>query len=273
MHKKLILLFFIGFSTCFCFGQFVFDREDYYLPRRTSINNNYNPPLTIHFKDNLFIDVAPVDNLMYLEFLHSVAYFWDENISEKIKNLPAHGLNMSLMKIKFDGMTVSSDFIKRQNLNVDLKTGKNFISDDFIRHPSYTYYPLVNITRKQAEMYCKWRTDMLKIINAYFSKNLKQRKKRPKTINCRLPTKSELNEALLVFGLSEKKLKKNILIPFIRYQSHYKKKYKKAYFLKDNITEITSDSTLFGGNWKNSSDSKLPNDYTGFRCICEVTPY
>lgn len=273
MHKKLILLFLIGFSTCFCFGQIVFEREDYYLPRRPSKNNNYTPPGTIYFKNNLFIDVAPVDNSMYLEFLHSVAYFWDENISEKTKNLPAFGLNMSLMKQRFDGMTVSSDFVKSLNLNIDLKIGKNFSSDDFIRHPSYSYYPLVNMTRKQAEMYCKWRTDMVKINLAYSSKNLKQRTKHHKTINYRLPTESELNEALIIFGLSKKKFSKNELPPFTSYRNSYKKKYKKAYFLKNNISEITSDSTLFGENWKNSNDSKLPNDYTGFRCICEVTPY
>ena len=79
-----------------------------------------------------------------------------------------------------------------------------------------------------------------------------------------------MNEAILKFGYSKKQ--KNDEIPFSPYRLifHLNRKKNKAIFLKDNLSEYTLDSIPFGTNWKQETKVDEPNDYTGFRCVCEI---
>lgn len=271
-HKNLILFFLIGFSFNLCNAQINnYTRENFYLPAKIHQKKFKNfPPGTIHLKDNFFIDIKPVNNLEYLEFLYVVSYFWNEKVSEEINKLPDFGLNMNLIKNKFDSIPINSDFVKRLTLNPNLKINGKSDSDEVLRHPNYSYYPIVNINIEQAKMFCQWKSDIISIRHAYSSKDSLERKKYPKKLIYRLPTNIELQQAIKKFGYSKKKKSKDKLVPFVPYPSIHKRRFKKAYFLKSNVSELTLDTIPFGNNWKNSNKLELPNDYTGFRCICEV---
>src|SRR5690606_1299263 len=59
--------------------------------------HGYNsPPGTIKLNDSLYIDVAPVDNIMYLEFLHGYNSFWSEKTHDSLAKLPNFGLKNSI---------------------------------------------------------------------------------------------------------------------------------------------------------------------------------
>ena len=111
---------------------------------------------------------------------------------------------------------------------------------------------------------------MVKLNWAIISSNEKKRSKFPKGILYRLPTTIEFNNALSTFGFSKKKLKPYSKKPIFPYQSSYNKTPKKALFFKYNISEYTLDSIPYGTNWKNKKNFYTFNDYTGFRCICEI---
>ena len=273
--KNLLFFILIGFGYNLCNAQLEnFSRLSAYLYNIQShkTKSKSNIPLgTIHLKDNKYIDAVPVNNVMYLEFLYSVLFAWNEEVSEEINKLPDYGLNMALMKYNFDSIPLNADFVKKMNLNPNLNINGVLNSNEILQHPKYSFYPIVNITKKQAEMHCKWRSDMLSIRFAYLSKDSIERKKYHKKLTYRLPTNKELLEAINKYGFSKKKKRKDKLFPFDPYLLKFKNRYKKAYFFKDNISELTLDSIPFGNNWKNAQEFEMPNDYTGFRCICEVS--
>lgn len=191
--------------------------------------NNYTelPPGTIKLNDSIYIDVAPVDHLMYWEY------------TGYLQNLP-------------DGLII------RQNdsigYNYDLRL---------------QFYPILNISIEEAKAYCNWRTNRVKILwqrKSIYQKDLKF----PVNFRYRLPKTSEFNEAIDVFEYTKSKYKqvKNSFI--FQYQLDYKRKAKKAIFLKNNISEYTLDSIPFGNNWKGEKTFSEPNYYTGFRCVCEI---
>ena len=186
-----------------------------------------SPPGTIKLNDGTYIDVAPVDHVMYWEY------------TEYLQNLP-------------DGIII------RQNDLIDYNYDLRF-----------QFYPILNISLEEAKAYCNWRTNRVKILWQRKSK-YQESSKFPINFRYRLPTTSEFNEAIDIFGYTKSKYKevKNSFI--FQYTLNYKRKLKKAVFLKDNISEYTLDSIPFGNNWKGEKTFNGPNYYTGFRCVCEI---
>lgn len=227
------------------------------------------PPGTIKINDSLYIDVVPINNLMYKEFIHSIDFYWNQNVHEYTKTIRHFGLSWETLEraTGFNKKKYKQKVLRAEKLNLSLIDSTNL----YIRHPIYQYFPVLNITKDDAKLYCKWRTDMVKLIWAINSKTKKARAKYPKNILYRLPSTDEYNNAINYFGFSKKKkLKPYSLKPIYPYLLSNKKKYKKALFYKRNISEYTSDSIPFGKNWKNKKNFTSFNDYTGFRCVCEI---
>ncbi len=227
-----------------------------------------NPPGTIKLNDSLFIDVAPVDNLMYLEFVKSLKNFWSLEAHEELKELNNFGIDIKSIEKKFNSKLTefNLDELIKEELTIAALTKNN----RYFNHPKYSKYPVVNISINDAELYCKWRTDMVKLNWAIKSKIKDERAQYPSNIKYRLPTVLEFEEALKFFGYSKNKYKGDKNTPIKPYRIKYKKKYKKAILLKSNISEYTLDSIPFDTNWRNSDYFEKPNDYTGFRCVCEI---
>jgi len=199
-----------------------------------SQNNNIkfmSPPGTIKLSDNFFIDVAPVDNIMYKEFLYKDSLASQELLQSRNKNL-------------FVIITDSAS--------------------SYFEDPKYIYFPVLKISKKEAINYCKWRTDM---VNKYYKKRFNKRRIK---VEYRLPTSDEFIKAIDKFGYSKKKLQRFPYFPMYTYRKKYRKKPKKAIFLKNNLSEYTIDSIPFGSNWKKETNFKAANNYTGFRCVCEI---
>ncbi len=227
-----------------------------------------NPPGTIKFNDSLFIDVAPVDNLMYLEFVKSLKNFWSLDVHKKLKGLNSYGLDIKLVEENFNSKLTgfNLDELIKEDSTIASITKNN----KYFNHPKYSLYPVVNISKNDAELYCKWRTDMVMLNWAIKSKNKEERAQYYSNIKYRLPTTLEFEETLVLFGYSKNKLEGDKNTPIKPYRIKYKKNYKKAILLKNNISELTSGNSPFGSNWRNSSYFEIPNDYTGFRCVCEI---
>jgi len=105
------------------------------------------------YKDSIWIHKTEVSNLEYLTFLNS----------NKKENKNEFQLSDSLWK-------------RIQN------NTKNYASY-YSKHPAYSNYPVVNISKKQAIAFCKWKTDEL---NQEFEEKLI-----PIKVKVRLPSLSE----------------------------------------------------------------------------------
>ncbi|WP_044402605.1 SUMF1/EgtB/PvdO family nonheme iron enzyme [Lacinutrix sp. Hel_I_90] len=206
---------------------------------QNKIKKTENPPGTIRLNDSLFIDVAPIDNIMYKEFLDRSDTIMTSEVPEKLK---------------------------KDKLNIIFLDATN----NYSNNPAYSNYPVINITKKQAEIYCTWRTHMVKLVWSMQSKSKGKRVNYPKNISYRLPKLDEFKQAVSLFGFSKKKLHPYDKKPIYPYRLNYYKRVKKAVFLKNNLSEYTLDTIPFGSNWKKASTFNEFNDYTGFRCVCEV---
>jgi hypothetical protein len=93
------------------------------------------PPGTVVVSDSLFVDVAPMRNLDYLEFL-----YWTKRI---------YGTQSATYRSILPDTSIW--------LNADSTLHQ--LRDTYLRHPVYRNCPVVGVSRKQAELFAKWRTD------------------------------------------------------------------------------------------------------------------
>lgn len=247
-----ILLFIFSIS---CFGQ-------------EEIRFKHSPPGTIKLNDSLYIDVAPVDNFMYVEFVKSLKNFWSLDIHKELIELNKFGLDIESVEEKFNSKLTGFNIVELiiEDSSIASLTNNN----RYFNHPKYSKYPMVNVSKNYAELFCKWRTDMVMLNWAINSKTEVERTEYPSKVEYKLPKTSEFEEAINLFGYSKNKKNVDKSTPIKPYGIKYKKNYKKAIFLKNNISEYTLDSIPYGSNWKSSTDFKELNNYTGFRCVCEI---
>ena len=222
-------------------------------------------PGTIHLYDNIYIDQAPITNLEYLFFLQSIKSFWSLEKHDSIKSFPSYNLNLNInsKNIVPDNMPLYIEM----SLNGELKVDDKLILHEYLNHPSYSDFPLIYITKKQAQTYCLWRTDLVMLNWASKSKTEKVRLSFPKKVKYRLPTNKEFQYAIKYF-----KERNRLKVTKEKSPIRYKVKSNKSNdFFINNISEYTKDDTPFGENWRGTNEITSQNDYTGFRCICEVT--
>ncbi|WP_299684705.1 SUMF1/EgtB/PvdO family nonheme iron enzyme [uncultured Dokdonia sp.] len=223
------------------------------------------PPGTLKINDSLYIDQTPVTNVMYLEFLHTLQSFWTLEKHEEFKTAP----KFNRQEIKHSAQAISSS---AKPLFLEMSITKDAMIDNtitaslkYLWTPDYSQYPVLQITKEQAEMFCLWRTDIVMYLYGR-SKTKKKRNKYPKEITYRLPTQEELKQATLFFeekrkfSITKEKSPLELDVRDIKFR----------HFTFFNVSEYTTDSITFGSNWRNKTPTTFPNDYTGFRCICEV---
>ena len=213
----------------------------------------------IRLNDSLYIDVAPVDNIMFSEYTDYHQYYSTSKVDSILNHSKAYGL---------DRKTIFGENIKLK----DLRYHPDIQNDAFkySRHPDNRYFPAIYVSIQQAKDFCEWRTKATLLYFAMNSKSQKERNKYPKKIKFRLPTFEELNLALETFGYSKGYKISDKSIPFLSYKKKYKSKYTKAIFIENNLSEYTLDSLSFGTNWSNKKNFNTPNKYTSFRCVCEI---
>ncbi|GEM_PF-4239374 len=216
-----------------------------------------NPPGTVELSSNLFIDIVPVDNLLMNEFLMHQEELSTQKIDSILMNSGSFGLDKSL-------------FVNKYKNNKIVLLASIDSSENYLKNPAYSNYPVINISKTDAIEYCRWRSKAVMLRYATLSKTEEERTKLPKEVLYRLPTSKEIQAALKKFGYSKGKRPSNQKIPFLIYRNKYRKKYKKAIFLENNLSEFLFDNIAYGSNWNNSNHTEEPNDFTTFRCVCEI---
>jgi len=193
-----------------------------------SQENLVTPPGTILLKDSLYIDKAPVTNLMFLEYLtakHSLRKKGFNSFSEFHKSTDE----------KFDKiLTIYPSFLKNLNKKKSFLTKKNYFENI-----KYKYSPVLRITKEQAIDYCKWRTEMVEYFWSNKEKTINQ------NIKYRLPEKQELL-------LAQEYFSKRNQFRFDRGKNPAKFKTDKKInnFISYNISEFTNSDNIFGENWE-----------------------
>jgi formylglycine-generating enzyme required for sulfatase activity len=226
----------------------------------------HSPPGTSKINDSIYIDQLPVTNVMYLEFLDRLQSFWSLEKHEEFKTAPKFG------RPKVTPVYTYPNDLKKTPLLIEMSINETLTINDSLKthsqyliNPKYSHHPVLQVTREQAEMFCLWRTDMVMYLYAT-AKNERRRNKYPKEIRYRLPTQEELIQAKTFFkeqkefSFSKEESPLHLQLNDIKFRS----------FIFLNISEYTTDSIPFGSNWRNNAPTTFPNDYTGFRCICEV---
>ncbi|MDB5229503.1 MAG: hypothetical protein JWN76_308 [Chitinophagaceae bacterium] len=226
------------------------------------------PPGTFFLRDGLYMDKNPVANINYVEFLVSIQNFWSPEISDSIQKLPLYGLDRREVYRQKDNSWYfkNSAFIEsmRRPLlfyeGLDTTPGpKKYQVPEKIR-----YLPVLGITYEQAAMFCKWRTDIVKLNNSVRTET--ERSKYYSHINYRLPTEEEWKYAFNRKAVIKKSL------PFFKEPSK-----KKTFTVYDSIVSefLNTRKTVIGYKIntvkvESLDDPLRSSSGIGFRCVCEV---
>jgi formylglycine-generating enzyme required for sulfatase activity len=228
------------------------------------------PPGTLMLTENLYIDRVPVTNFMYQEFLDHLENYWSLTKHEKMKDLPRYGLDKDLV---FKPQTGSRRLFREASLQNPQEMLTNKLSmENYYNSPFFQSHPVVNVAKKQAELFCLWRSDIVNAVYAIKSNSAAQRERYPSKVLYRLPTKREMIKA-------QNKLEREFKL--FKYQDQiyaYTGNFDLFSEMQDDtdqmtimeIKEIGKDKTYNSMLDRNLSYYKQQELKTGFRCICEV---
>lgn len=240
-------------------------------------SKSFIPPGTVKLNEVLFVDKTEITNISYREYMYWNRKYKGEDSQEYISCLP------------------------------DTSVWNEPMKSLYLRHPSYSEYPIVGISYEQAIAYCKWRSDRvneslyLKENKLDYSTDLSD-VSIPEKVKYRLPTVEEWEEIAKI-NYSNKTLKKLDSKKFSS-KSHYNYAGDDIedinsdrsqitcpvefywpnsigiFCIKGNVAEMTSDlGVAKGGSWKHKENEysieknylyDKPEVWLGFRCVCEV---
>ena len=206
------------------------------------------PPGTMKLQDSLYIDNAPVTNMMFLEYL-TAKHSLRERGFTKFSEL------QNSSREQFDAIiTMYPTFLKNLNQDESILTKRHYFENI-----KYKYSPVLRISKEQAIDFCNWRTEMVMYLWS------RMKKSDIRNIKYRLPSKSELVSAKEHFASLDQ-----LRIDDGRNPMKFKTDKIVTDFIIYNISEFTDSEEFYGENWKKSTPANSPNDVTGFRCICEI---
>lgn len=247
-----------------------------------------NPPGTVHFRDNLFMDAEPISNNSYSEFLFSTSLYDRECMLAYVDTM-----GNGLLSWADDCKKHFDEHCKLTEAEMDSLNRFRywpfaycFFNDTallegyaYLRHPVFHSYPNVGVHYEEAKIYCEWRTAMVKILYHVSYSDKDRPIKAYNNFEYRLPTYSELEAFAKQFAINDKLVKADepsldtLWCPNVVVS----KKHKEAAF--SNIYEFTqSEDSLFyvmesytGLTFYNQVDeAMIGKRHTGFRCVCEI---
>lgn len=235
-------------------------------------NLNFRPPGTAEIVDNFFMDVGEIRNADWREYMFDLR----DNHGED-SDLYNNALYDASVWLK-DGMDMTP------------------YVETYFNHPAYNDYPIVGISHLQAKNYCEWRTKAVK-------KMLKREEvSGPLDFQYRLPTRTEW-ELVSQAGYDKKqnrmiekqsnKYGKDARFYNMRYSqsedpntltapthTYFPNKYG-VYNIFGNVAEMVAEQGIaMGGSYRHlyqdiipsnkEINYKGPQDWLGFRCVCEI---
>jgi formylglycine-generating enzyme required for sulfatase activity len=231
----------------------------------------------VWFENNLYIDIAEVRNIDYMEYMYWTRKKFGKNSNEYNRILP------------------------------DTNVWEESLNLYYLRHPSYRDYPIVGVSYQQAVDYCKWRSDRVNEYYYFKTNKLEYNSDTtysdiPQIYTYSLPS-TELFKELLTIKNSEstqKKIDKKNLVAY-NYKSSkstdsissnaehklllapvyaYYPNSLGLYNLRGNVAEITTTKGVaLGGSYLNTKQEiesgkelhfSKPKKWLGFRCVCKV---
>jgi len=267
--------------------------------KATAQKEKVAPPGTIHLKDNLYIDKVPVTIDSYNEFLRSIQTFWSEKIHNEIDSLPTFGLTVNETEkgisitnktgfVVIDSTKLQPDETLYQRMNIDdrlvVDLATNLTMDYYMKALAYKNNPVVYVTHEQAEMFCKWRSDMVMLNYAINADNKNQRKHYYSEVTYRLMNEDEWKYAFnsnSQIHLSDFEIRADFnKKSFANYAPVDSRSSEPVFNIyANNFAEMLLEKKeMIGVLWNdNTQDSKnlvtksyAPASNVGFRCICEV---
>lgn len=216
---------------------------------------SFVPPGTIKLNDSLYIDQAPVGNLMFLEFIDRV-----KRVRKFVHTAPSQRVKPHITTTYALATSLSSleiDSIYNRIKTAEVEKGR-FSSENYLEHPNFSNMPVLDIPEDLAALFCKWRTDMVALLWAQKTKDQPQLLI-PK-IRYRIPTKEELELAYKTFDAAGR-LKISTENSPLKMESSYDKVNFQVY----RLPEYTSGNK----NYLAKGLDANRKGFTGFRCICE----
>ncbi len=204
------------------------------------------PPGTIELNDSLFIDISPVTNSMFTEYL---------SVKKILKNKGYESFGEFVKKTNEKGFPIEMRIIA-PHLLIDFYSDNKFLtSNGYGLGYKFQNHPILNVSKKQAIDYCKWRTEMVSHLWKYDEKYVSNKNLSDK-IYYKLATENELVLAYAFF------LNSNKVVEFKEKILDLKQEKVATQFTVFPINEITASEKLF--------NSKSSFEFTGFRCICKM---
>ncbi len=243
------------------------------------------PPGTLRLHDSLYVDQYPVSTRDYRSFLGALKTYYCEEFHDSVQKLPLWGntrAKIDSIKMYYDGDSLLFEkMLPRMWMTYD-NYRKKYEVDYHLTNPRFIDHPVVNIREEHIKMFCKWRTDMIKIYYSVISKNEKVRNKYPLNFKFRIIKKDEweqiLSDNFLDVGKADKKRSlENMNIP----KPYKRKRGRKFYYDVDNAAELLDDNVVaVDFQWTQSvkmgnisyMNFNEPAAYISFRCVCEVLP-
>ena len=243
------------------------------------------PPGTVWLKDSIFIDVNPVKNIDYKEFLAFLKVTYNKELRDSLKNIPLYGVDIERFRSYMRLCGPDKMQFKKMSIPHNMQLSWNMNTNEYLNSPTYKNFPVVNISYSQALKYCEWRSDMVMLFYASDSKNEKKRQKKYYTkIRYRLPTEDEWAYAL-------EKFEDYIFTDYhvfagercATYEAIPQKRKLEFTYIPHNIAELSmTEKIALGISWRDTDTSSNysksvkywgPSDWIGFRCICEIVEY
>lgn len=222
------------------------------------------PPGTIRLNDTLFIDKAPVDNLMYAEFIDNVEELWTYTLSDSLKSLELENIDKSLLNNTLDE-NQNKEIFNRVTIAQNIQLSKKVDIYNYFNHPQYKHHPVIGISKDLAQLFCQWRTDM---VNLRWSTELKDGDSKYYKIKYRLPSPQEYREVKDYFSEKDQLLVLNEKSP-LKIDLEELRENEKFILFKN--PEFTSKNQYSTENLINSREKENEyQKYIFFRCICEV---
>ncbi len=242
------------------------------------------PPGTIMLNDSLFIDVNPIKNIDYREFISFLSITYSKVVRDSLDRLPMFGVDYEGFR-KFMRLSGNDkELLGRMRIRLDQRLSWAQSLEEYLNNPNYNNNPVVCVSFNQASEYTKWRTRIVMFRWAVDSKNEKERAKYYTKIRFRLPTPEEWETAM-------DKYKDNVILNkaifphnvACTYPAVPQMKKTKFYYIPGNVAELTNIENLADGlswydrdttgNYKKRVEYYAPHDWLGFRCVCEIVEY
>lgn len=231
------------------------------------------PPGTIWLNKNIYIDMLPVTNADYSDFIYTAADYYSPETQKEIQNIPTYNLKWKKFFEMLYEIGPDEKYINKIELEYFKSLSWTNDSDKMFSYydsEEYAYHPVINVSYEQAKEYCKWRTDMVKLAYAMNTKNKKQRSLFYSNFQFRLPTQKEWEDAYKEFELQEEAFTKPLYI----------QDYEWFIYNPGNISEMLLEKgNAIGLSWKDDINTEnllkistysKPQDWLGFRCVCEI---